>query len=279
MPHLKKPAAEPATRELVEELQTRGFHVVMKQDDAEAVGLTALGRPDLEVKESSDFGIILGGDGALLHAARFLYPRGIPVFGINLGHLGLLTEFGAGQISEVVQLLHKGEYILEDRMMVQAELVRQGHIVESLVGLNDIVVAKGALSRMLRLNTRIDGQFMMEHPADGLIIASPTGSTAYSLSAGGPIIDPTLSALVVTPICAHTVFARPLVVGGNSRIQVAFAAPPTDAMLTADGQVGVPLEPDDQINFAVAPAPTRLIRFKKNSFYQALRERVREGKL
>lgn len=279
LPHLKKPAAEPATLQLVKALQAGGFEVVMKRDDAETVGLRQIGKKDEEVKSKADYGIVLGGDGALLHAARFLYPRGIPIFGVNLGHLGLLTEFGADQLPEVVQLFQAGQYVLENRMMVMAELIRQGEVADSLVGLNDIVVAKGALSRMLRLNTRIDGQFMMEHPADGLIVSSPTGSTAYSLSAGGPLVDPKLSVLIVTPICAHSVFARPLVVGGGSQIQVTFAAPPTDAMLTADGQVGIPLEPDDQILFAAAPAPTRLIRFKQHSFYQALRERVREGKL
>lgn len=278
-PHKKKEAAIPAAHRLTEALIAYGYKVVMIKEDAEVCGLKDLGRSGPDVKRMADFGIVLGGDGALLHFARFLYPQGTPIFGINLGHLGLLTEFGVEQIPDVVRLFHEGRYTLEERLMVIAEIKRGERVLEPLVALNDIVVAKGALSRMLRLRTSIDDQLVVDYPSDGLIISSPTGSTAYSLSAGGPIVSPTLSALVVTPICANSVFAKPLVVGGSSQIDVAFSVPPKDAMLTADGQVGVPLEPDDLIRFKAAPAPTRFVRFKKHGFYEALRDRVKEGKL
>ncbi|HEX2954223.1 MAG TPA: NAD(+)/NADH kinase [Bacillota bacterium] len=278
-PHLKKEAAIPAAHRLTEELVSRGYDVVMIEGDAKVVGLEAFGTKSSDVKAKADFGIVLGGDGALLQSARFLYPQGTPIFGINLGHMGLLTEFGAEQIPDVVNLFYEGRYTLEERLMVYAEIKRNDQLLDPMVALNDIVVSKGALSRMLRLRTSIDGQLVLEYPADGLIVSSPTGSTAYSLSAGGPIIAPTLSTLVVTPICAHSIFAKPLIVGGNSEIEVTFAVSPTDAMLTADGQVGVPLAANDIVYFKAAPDPTRFIRFKKHGFYEALRDRVKEGKL
>lgn len=256
-----------------------GNRVILTEADAEQIGCPELGFSEEYVKTTMDMGVVLGGDGALLHAARFLYPRTTPLFGINLGHLGFLTEFDSGQIDEVVQVLNEGEYFLEDRIMVMATVYRQGQEVQTMVGLNDIVVAKGAIARMLRLKMSIDGQYIADYPADGLIIATPTGSTAYSLAAGGPILDPRISALIITPICAHSIFALPLVVGGNASIDVEFAVPPSEVMLTADGQVGIVLEPEDRIRLTAAPHPTRLIRFKERSFYEILRERVKVGKL
>lgn len=278
-PHLKKEQAIPAAQRLVERLTEAGNRVVMTMDDAGQIGCPELGLPDDQVKSVMDMGLVLGGDGALLYAARFIYPQATPLFGINLGHLGFLTEFDSGQIDEVVQSLIEGKYFLEDRMMITATVLRGGQAVQTMVGLNDIVVAKGAIARMLRIRMSIDGQHIADYPADGLIIATPTGSTAYSLAAGGPILDPRISALIITPICAHSIFALPLVVGGNAAIDVEFAVAPSEVMLTADGQVGFALEPEDCIRLTAAPHPTRLVRFKERSFYEILRERVKAGKL
>jgi NAD+ kinase len=161
-PHLKKEAAIPATHRLTDELVSCGYEVIMIEGDAQVVGLEAFGRKSSDVQAKADFGIVLGGDGALLQSARFLYPHGTPIFGINLGHLGLLTEFGAGQIADVVHLFYEGRYTLEERLMVYAEIRRGDQLLEPMVALNDIVVSKGALSRMLRLRTSIDGQLVVE---------------------------------------------------------------------------------------------------------------------
>jgi NAD+ kinase len=278
-PHLKKENTYQTSFRLIDLLADGGYQVIMVDKDAEMLGRPELGKSEELVRTGIQFGVILGGDGALLHAARFLYPQMTPLFGINLGHLGFLTEFESGQMDDVVHQLVEGHYFLEDRMMVQAEVIRRDQVIHTLVGLNDIVVSKGSFSRMLRLQMSIDGQFVAEYPADGLIIATPTGSTAYSLSAGGPILDPKISALIITPICAHSMVALPLVVGGSAQIQVGFASASGDAMLTSDGQVGFELLSGDEIRFGAAPYPTRLVRFRERSFFQILRERVKAGKL
>ena len=278
-PHLKKEKTCEAALRLIDRLVDGGYQVVMIDRDAQELGRPELGGSEELVRAGIQFGVVLGGDGALLHAARFLYPQTTPLFGINLGHLGFLTEFESGQMDDVVQQLAEGHYFLEDRMMVQADVVREGQVIYTSVGLNDVVVSKGSFSRMLRLQMSIDGQFVAEYPADGLIIATPTGSTAYSLSAGGPILDPKISALIITPICAHSMVALPLVVGGSAQIQVGFASTLGDVMLTSDGQVGFELQSGDEIRFGAAPYPTRLVRFQERSFFQILRERVKAGKL
>lgn len=279
LPHLKKTEVISAAARLVDLLTQAGFSVLMTESGAEQIGLSEIGAADEELKARCELAIVLGGDGALLFGAQLLYPHATPLFGINLGHLGFLTEFEAGQMDEVVQLLKEGKYFFEDRIMVRAEVIRSGQVVEELVGLNDIVVSKGAMSRILRMRASIDGQFLADYPADGLIVATPTGSTAYSLSAGGPILDPRLSALILNPICAHSLFALPLVVGGGVSIEVSFEAAPSDIRLTADGQVGVVLTGEDRIHFTTAPHPTRFARFRARSFYQILRDRVQAGKL
>ena len=211
--------------------------------------------------------MVLGGDGALLSLARRLYPWEIPLFGINLGHLGFLTEVEDKELESAVEKLKNGEFVLENRIMVNAEVTSAGKRRACLVGLNDIVLNKGLFSRMLRFELLIDGFFTGMLAADGLIVATPTGSTAYSLSAGGAIVSPQLSALVLTPICAHSLFNRPLVVDSNSVIEIKFTASPHEVMLTADGQDSLGLEAEDEIKIYTAPHRTKFIRFKEKSFF------------
>ncbi|HHZ18937.1 MAG TPA: NAD(+)/NADH kinase [Firmicutes bacterium] len=279
LPHLKKDGVIPATARLAELLTKAGFTVLMTEADANQIGRPEAAVSVDELKNRCELVIVLGGDGSLLYGAQILYPRAIPMFGINLGHLGFLTEFEAGQMEEVVRLVQEGKFFCEDRTMVRAEVIRSGQVAAELVGLNDIVIAKATVSRILKMRASIDGQFLADYPADGLIVATPTGSTAYSLSAGGPILDPRLSALILNPICAHSLFALPLVVGGGSSIEITFAAIPGEVRLIADGQVSVDLTGDDLIRFTTAPHPTRFARFRARSFYQILRDRVQAGKL
>lgn len=278
-PLLEKPEAVRVARELIGLLEQAGFKVVMEEESAARLGAVELGCREEELPAQLDYGVVLGGDGALLSLARRLYPWEIPIFGINLGHLGFLTEVEDKDLKCAVEKLKSGDFVLENRIMVNAEVTNGGKRRARLVGLNDIVLNKGFFSRMLRFELLIDGFFTGMLAADGLIIATPTGSTAYSLSAGGPIVSPQLSALVLTPICAHSLFNRPLVVGSNSVIEIKFTAPPHEVMLTADGQECLALEPDDRIKIYTAPHRTRFIRFKEKSFYHILREKVKEGKL
>ena len=187
----------------------------MEEGTAAYLGREDLGHENKKLLETIDCGIVLGGDGALLYVARLIYPRQIPIFGVNFGHLGFLTEVDDQCLAESVSRLRAGRFFLEDRLMVGAEVVREGQVAEAFVALNDIVITKGAFARMLRLKLKINGQSAAAFPSDGLIISTPTGSTAYSLSAGGPVIDPSLAVLLLTPICAHSLFARPLVIGGG----------------------------------------------------------------
>ena len=252
-PYLKKPRATEVSLELANLLKKSGFKVVMEDKIANQLGKEDWGLKKEGLLNSIDLGIVLGGDGALLYLARLLYPREIPIFGINLGRLGFLTE-------------------VEDKDL-------DGKSIGNLVGLNDIVINKGASSRMLRLEILIDQYLTATMPADGLIISTPTGSTAYSLSAGGSILDPQLSALILTPICAHSFFTRPLVVGSKSTIEVKFTELANEAILTADGQEGIRLETDDVIKIFTAPHFTKFVRFKEKSFYNILREKIKQGRL
>ena len=276
-PLFEKPEAVRVARELIGLLEQAGFKVVMEEESAARLGTVELGCREEELPAQLDYGVVLGGDGALLSLARRLYPWEIPIFGINLGHLGFLTEVEDKDLKCAVEKLKSGDFVLENRIMVNAEVTNGGKRRARLVGLNDIVLNKGFFSRMLRFELLIDGFFTGMLAADGLIIATPTGSTAYSLSAGGPIVSPQLSALVLTPICAHSLFNRPLVVGVIRLLRLNLRHH-HEVMLTADGRVSG-LEPDDRIKIYTAPHRTRFIRFKEKSFYHILREKVKEGKL
>ncbi len=278
-PYLKKPRATEVSLELANLLKKSGFKVVMEDKIANQLGKEDWGLKKEGLLNSIDLGIVLGGDGALLYLARLLYPREIPIFGINLGRLGFLTEVEDKDLDFAVERLKQGKFLMENRIMVGAEVVRDGKSIGNLVGLNDIVINKGASSRMLRLEILIDQYLTATMPADGLIISTPTGSTAYSLSAGGSILDPQLSALILTPICAHSFFTRPLVVGSKSTIEVKFTELANEAILTADGQEGIRLETDDVIKIFTAPHFTKFVRFKEKSFYNILREKIKQGRL
>ncbi|HHW11826.1 MAG TPA: NAD(+)/NADH kinase [Firmicutes bacterium] len=278
-PLFEKPEAARVARKLIHLLAQAGFQVVMEEESAARLDAAELGCRKEDLPAQLDYGVVLGGDGALLSLARRLYPWEIPIFGINLGHLGFLTEVEDKELESAVEKLRRGEFVVENRIMVNAEVTSAGKQRACLVGLNDIVISKGLFSRMLRLELLIDGFFTGMLAADGLIVATPTGSTAYSLSAGGPIVSPQLSALVLTPICAHSLFNRPLVVDSNAVIEIKFTAPPHEVLLTADGQECLGLEAEDGIKIYTAPHRTKFIRFKEKSFYHILREKVKEGKL
>ena len=278
-PLFEKPEAVKVAARLIALLQEAGLQVVMEKESADRLGGAELGLLDKEKLACLDCGVVLGRDGALLSLARRLYPQEIPIFGINLGHLGFLTEVEDKELELAVKQLRTGQFTVEDRIMVSAEVTRGQTRRACLVGLNDIVLTKGLSTRMVRIELLIDGFFTGLLVADGLIISTPTGSTAYSLSAGGPIVAPQLSALVLTPICAHSLFNRPLVVGSNSEIEIKFPAPPHEVLLTADGQESFVLEAEDGIKIYTAPYKTKFIRFKEKSFYHILREKVKQGRL
>lgn len=277
LPHEGKAEALEATGKLAETLDRAGLAIRIPARVAERLGRTECGFPDDSLADGLDLAISLGGDGALLRAARRVYPRQTPLFGVNFGHLGFLAEVGADQLTRAVERILAGDYRLEERLMVSARCGRDG--AAPIVGLNDAVIAKGGRSRMISLEIVLNGVSLTEYRADGLIVATPTGSTAYSLSAGGPILHPGLSVLVVTPVCAHSLHARPLVIGANDGIAVKVLAPHDEVLLVADGQEAVNLEPGETIQFGKAEVPTRLVRFGEHGFYDVLCQRLKEGKI
>jgi NAD+ kinase len=221
--------------------------------------------------------IVLGGDGTLLNSARTVAAHGIPLFGVNLGQLGFLTEIELPDLTPALEKLISGRYKIEERMMIQAAVLRNGLEISRFYALNDAVITKGAFARLVRLKTFVNDEYVDVYPADGLIISTPTGSTAYSLSAGGPLVVPNLELMIVTPICPHTLYARPLVIDRESVVRVELLATQAEVMLTIDGQSGFQLVPRDQVVVRKAPFNAKFMKLKQRSFYEILREKLTEG--
>lgn len=275
--NLGKQRVAPLVEQIVDWLTARSCRVVMAVDTAAALGRPELGLPREQLVEETEIVLVLGGDGTLLHCARESAPRGIPLLGINLGHLGFLTEIDVPELWSGLEKLLAGRYTVEERMMLEARVIREGHTVERVIGLNDAVITKGAFARLIFLETHVNEDFVTTYPADGLIVATPTGSTAYSLSAGGPLVTPELDLMVVTPICPHSLWARPLVINAASRVRVIVRSKQGEVMLTVDGQQGCKLEFNDTVLIQQAAHRARLIRLKNRSFFYLLRQKLSEG--
>ncbi len=226
-----------------------------------------------------DLIIVLGGDGTLLSVAHFVKKRAVPILGVNLGGLGFLTEVTLTELDESLKEILKGNYRVCERAMLKTTVISGNKVRGRYLALNDIVVAKGALSRIVALRLHIDGEFITSYMCDGLIVSTSTGSTAHSLSAGGPIVYPALDATVITPICPHTLSNRPLIIDNKSMIGISIA-PGTEARevaLTIDGQVGLKLNPRDIVNVTKAPHKVSLIGSMDRSYFQILREKLGWG--
>jgi len=275
---LKQKALELAGR-LAEWFEDYDFKPVLEREISQKLNLTDLALKDSKDLKKIDLVMVLGGDGSMLNAARRVYPYQIPLLGINLGQLGFLTRVEIHQIKTALDDLHSGDYRVEERAMLEVEVIRDDELVGQLIGLNDVVVAKGSSARMIRIETWVDDKYFTTYPADGLIIATATGSTAYSLSAGGPILDPRLAAILITPICAHSLYSRPVVLHHAAQIKVVLNATHTDINLTADGQIGTNLQPGDQIHLRQAPFVTKLIYFENQGLFDVLKLRLGEGRI
>lgn len=276
MPHPGKEAALRLARELVLRLDRQGVELWLEADAARALGREDLVRSEQEL-ERADVALVLGGDGALLKAARVAAPYGVPILGVNLGHLGFLTAVEPTGLEEALARVFRGEYTIEERMMLRAQVERSGRVVRSFYGLNDAAVTRGTFARVIKYESRIDGSLIGTFLADGVIVATPTGSTAYSLSAGGPIVHPGVEALIVTPICPHTIGARTVVAMPGQRVTIRVLSR-DDAMLTVDGQVGERLKAQDHVVVERAGKPARLVSFGERDFYSLIHNRLGSGK-
>ena len=232
--------------------------------------------PREELPDGVDLVIVLGGDGTLLSAARWVGGRDIPLFAVNLGHLGFLTSIRLEDLYPELERALAGGHRIGRRRMVDCKLVRDGVEIASYSALNDVVITKTELARMIDLDTHVDSHFVAAYKADGLIISTPTGSTAYSLSAGGPVIFPSVGALCITPICPHMLTNRPVIVPDNSVIQILNHGE-DGTYLTIDGQVGEPLIKGDRIVCRSSDKTIQLIRPPKMLFFDVLREKLKWG--
>jgi len=269
--------APEALARLVDALGARGLGIVLEKETAGVVpsaALPSVRKPDLAAQV--DLLIVLGGDGTLLSMARAVGDLGTPILGVNLGDLGFLTATTLDEMLPAAEAALAGRMAVDERMMLAARLVRGGATLGEFVALNDVVITKSAMSRIINLRVAVEGQYATAYRADGLIISTPTGSTAYCLSAGGPILFPTMDAVVLVPIASHTLTNRPIVLPGAQRIEVTLMTD-QEVMLTVDGQVGVHLREHDTVQVEKAPARVRLLRFPRTDFFTVLRSKLKWG--
>jgi NAD+ kinase len=230
-----------------------------------------------EVPEGCDLVIVLGGDGTLLSAARAIAGRETPLFAVNLGGLGFLTAITVDELYPELERALRNEHRVARRRMLACEMHRGERVVSRYEALNDVVITKAHLARMIDLDCHVDAHFVCRYKSDGLIISSPTGSTAYSLSAGGPIVFPSVGALCLTPICPHTLTNRPVIVSDSSVIQIVNLAEDKAGYLTIDGQVGEPLKRMDRVVCRSSPNSLHLIRPPRMLFFDVLRQKLKWG--
>jgi NAD+ kinase len=264
-------------RPLLAWLEARGIRALFDTETAESLRDPAAGRSREELAADSDLILVLGGDGTLIAAAREAGPHGIPILPINLGSLGFLTSFTIDELYPALEDTLAGRLAASERVMLTASLFRDGQTVESMRVLNEAVITKGALARMIEVELSIDTDFVCRYRADGLIVATPTGSTAYSMSAGGPIVHPAVESIIVTPICPHTLSDRPLVVGDCCQVEMRLRGPAESVYLTLDGQKGVLMQSEDRVSISRAKERLKLIQPHRKSYYEILRSKLKWG--
>jgi NAD+ kinase len=265
-------------KELVSWLEQKGVAYEPDRVTAAYLGRDG-GFPREQMPDGFDLVIVLGGDGTLLSAARAVGPRETPLLAVNLGGLGFMMTTRAEELFDELSRVLEGNYSIQSRRVLEAEVVREGRTLQHFFALNDVVVNKLSIARLLHLDAYVDNEFVCRYRADGLIISTPTGSTAYSLAAGGPIMFPSVQAICLTPICPHTLTNRPVVVPETSRVEVVIQEgdPDGSTFLTADGQVGLDLRNQDRVHTHCAAHRVRTIQPRQLSFFEVLRTKMNWG--
>ena len=256
-------------------LQNRGVECLVDERIVKSFKLAGVtGMPAAAIPGKADLAFVFGGDGSMLSTARTIGAAKCPILGINLGSLGFLTEVPAEQVYKAMEAVLDGRYDLEERCLLKASLPNRKGQDHVYYALNEIVVSRAALSRVITVDTCLDDDFIAEFVADGVMIATPTGSTAYSLSAGGPIVHPAMEAFLVTPICPHTLTNRPLIVPADRSLRVTLRSG-EDVQLSIDGQIGVDIFPGEEIVCEQAPFKIQLIRWGGHGFFDVLRQKLK----
>jgi NAD+ kinase len=258
-------------------LADHGVNAVCDRETAECIPSNCRVKAREEIPAMSELLIVLGGDGTLLAAARLLGARNVPILPVNLGGLGFLTSVTLDDLYPVLEQAIHEQARYSERVLLESRVMREGKPFHCARALNDAVLNKAALARIIDMHLHVNGEFVAKYKADGLIVATPTGSTAYSLSAGGPIVYPVASAFVITPICPHTLTNRPLVIPDNAKIEIGFGAGEPPVYLTLDGQVGVELHANDVVALEAAPEKLRLVRPQQKSYFSVLRDKLKWG--
>lgn len=259
------------------EAMARAAHAVwLDTEGARTLELPALAHSEDELASRAELLVAFGGDGTILRTARVAAGRGVPVLGVNMGGFGFLAEVSTEDLPGVLPDLLAGRYELDERMMLEAD-VSGPNDEQRLLALNDVVVTKSGAAKVLWLRISVNGEHLATYPADGVIVATPTGSTAYSLSAGGPIVHPRVNAIMITPICPHTFNARTVVVDQNDMVLVEVIVPSAEATLTVDGRVGFPLGEAPSVRIRRAAQTARFVRLRSSSFYAILRTKLAWG--
>ena len=230
-----------------------------------------------EMPAQVDLIVVLGGDGTLLATARALNRKPVPLLAVNLGGLGFLTVITQEELYSTLELVVAGDLRTERRVQIEATIVRADEVIASYLALNDVVLNKGAIARVLDFDVRVDGMFISTYKSDGLIVSTPTGSTAYSLAAGGPVIAPSVAAFIITPICAHTLTNRPVVLPDSVSIEVAVKSQRESVYLTVDGQVGIALRSDDTVRVKKAASYVELVQSPHKNYFEILRQKLKWG--
>ena len=277
-----KPEAVPIVRSLVEWLRPKKIEVFIEEGMGGLIHPPLTG-PQLNSVEREDIPrhvemiIVLGGDGTLLSVARLVRDYAVPILGVNLGGLGFLTEITLKELYRVLERVVQGDFTTDERVVLNASVIRRGERMAEFIVLNDAVINKGALARIIDLETTINGEYLTTFKSDGLILSTPTGSTAYNLSAGGPIVYPSLHCIIITPIFPHTLTNRPIMIPDDVEIRAMLKTKQQEVILTLDGQQGFTLEFEDVVEVKKAEGRILLIKSPYRHYFEVLREKLKWG--
>jgi NAD+ kinase len=268
---------EPAEilKELLPWLRQKGCETYVDKETASILNME--GTPRSQIPLLAEVIVVLGGDGTMLSVARLVGDKGVPILGVNIGGLGFLTAVQKGELREVIAKVLAEECSVEERIMLTACVFRHSECIAEYIVMNDVVVNKGALARIIDLETYIDHNYVATFKADGLIVSTPTGSTGYALSAGGPILYPTLNSVILAPICPHTLTNRPIVLPDNVLVEIVLRSQNEDVFLTLDGQVGFSLRQNDTVEVKKSQFKAKLYIPCERDYFQILRTKLKWG--
>lgn len=275
--NISKPEAKKTALHLIELLENKKIRIKILEDEARNIGKPKYGCKLSDLAGDLNFAFVLGGDGTVLRSANIFYGVDVPIFGINMGKKGFLTQIEAHELDKTFHQIIKGQFHLEERMMLEASVSRGKEKEKKFYALNEFILMKESTLRLIEIEVRINQKFFANYVTDGLIIATPTGSTAYSLSAGGAIVDPAIEGILLTPICPHTLFSRTVMIAADKKIGVNSNSKKSQAHLNIDGRESVAIKPDERIVIKKADYNLKLARIKSYNFYELLRKKLKLG--